>query len=90
MTNPKMRVVKTSIGNIVENPNKEEYGFEILKMSLLQLQVCSKLPKNEIESQVNRISPSGTRHGWQLETKGKLAPIECEKKDGNKHYLFSC
>lgn len=75
---------------IVENPTKEEHGFEITKMSLLNLQVCSKLPKEEIEYMVNRYSPSGTSNGWHLEKEGNLAPVDCSKGDGSKHYVFTC
>ncbi len=76
--------------NVVEKPTKEEHGFEVTKMSILNLQVCSKLPQDRIEGAVNRYSPSGTSLGWRLEIEGNLAPVECSKKDGSKHYVFSC
>lgn len=76
--------------NFVEKPTKEKHGFEILRMSLLNLQVCSKLSDAEVSEAVNKYSPSGTSNGWRLETEGDLAPLECDNKDGSKHYIFSC
>lgn len=73
-----------------ENPTKEKQGYEITKMNLLNLQVCSKLPVSEIEAAVNKYNPSGTSGGWILKTEGNLAPVECSKGDGSKHYVFSC
>ena len=75
---------------VIENPTEGDHGFEVTKMSLLKLQVCSKWPQDEIESVVNKHSQSGTSLGWRLETEGSLAPIACSKKDESKHYLFTC
>lgn len=74
----------------VERPTKEEHGFEVCQMSLLSLQVCSKLPQDEIEARVNKYFHAGTSLGWHLETEGALAPVECSEGDGARHYLFSC
>lgn len=81
---------KELLKNMVENPTKKEHGFEITKMSLLNLQVCSKLPQDEIGAIVNRYSPSGTEQGWHLETEGNLAPVCCANDPLSKHYVFSC
>lgn len=78
------------IGSVVENPTKKDDGFQVLNMSLLNLQVCSKLPQEEIETAVNTSSPSGTSNGWRLETEGNLAPVACADDPLSKHYLFSC
>jgi len=76
--------------NVVENPTKEEHGFEVMKMDLINLRVCSKLPADKIETQVNRHFQSGTTMGWILRTDGKAAPVNCGKGDGSIHYMFSC
>ena len=78
------------MNKIIENPTKEEHGFEVTKMSILNLQVCPKLAQNEIELNVNRYFHSGTSNGWSLETMENLAPVDCDKKDGSKHYVFTC
>jgi hypothetical protein len=81
---------KALLEAIVEHPTKEEHGFEITRMNLLNLHVCSKLSPDEIEERVNRFSPSGTSNGWRLERDGNLAPVDCDNGDGSKHYVFSC
>jgi hypothetical protein len=73
----------------IENPTKQEHGFEVIKMNLLNLQVCSSLQQDEIEARVNRFFSSGTQNGWRLETEGNRAPVECAN-GGAKHYLFTC
>ncbi len=75
---------------IVENPTKTEHGFEVTRMSLFNLQVCSRLNAKEIRLAVNHYFQSGTSAGWVLETSGKLAPVKCSENDGNIHYIFTC
>jgi hypothetical protein len=76
--------------NVVENPTKEVHGFEITRMYLLNMQVCSKLSASEVEKAVNAASPSGTTNGWRVERRGHLKPVECANGDGCKHYILTC
>ena len=76
--------------NIVENPTKADHDFEVLKMTIFDLIVCSPLPQDKIGAQVNRYFPAGTTNGWQLETEGNKAPVACHVGDGCVHFMFSC
>ena len=75
---------------VVEKPTKEKHGFEVTKMWLVNLQVCSKLSPDDVEMNVRRHFPSGTSNNWTLERKGTLAPVDCSEGDGSKHYVFTC
>ncbi len=69
-----------------------DYDYEVTKMSLLNLQVCSNCPPKEIEAveiAVKESTPAGTSGNWYIEKKGNLAPVECER-GGRWHYVFTC
>jgi DNA polymerase II large subunit len=68
-------------------------AYEVIRMSILQLQVCSPIPPEEsdkVEKAVQKNFPSGTRGNWRLETEGKVSPVKCSEKENHWHYLFSC
>lgn len=68
------------------------YDYEITRMSLLNIQVCSNCPPEEIdaiEAAVRETSPAGTTGNWHIEKEGDLAPVECAN-GGRWHYVFSC
>lgn len=70
----------------------EKYDYDIIKMSPLNLQVCSNCPPEEIdavETAVRELSPAGTTGNWHIEKEGNLAPVECEN-GGRWHYVFTC
>ena len=68
------------------------YDYEVTRMSLLNLQVCSNCPPDEIdkiEDAVRLYSPAGTSNNWYIEREGNLSPVECEN-GGRWHYVFTC
>ncbi len=68
------------------------YDYEVTNMSLLNLQVCSNCPPDEIdkvEDAVRLYSPAGTSNNWGIEADGKLSPVVCSN-GGRWHYLFTC
>lgn len=70
----------------------ENYDYEIIRMSLLNLQVCSNCPPEKmdlLEVSVKSFSPSGTTGNWQIVKDGDLAPVPCSN-GGRWHYIFSC
>jgi hypothetical protein len=75
--------------DVVENPTKEEHGFEVLRMSIFDLQVCSRLAVDEVEEAVNKHFPPGTELGWRVDREGPRGPVECGN-GGATHYMFSC
>lgn len=69
-----------------------DYNYEIIKMNLLNLQVCSNCPPKEIDKindAIRLYSPAGTSNNWYIEKNGNLAPVKCEKGD-RWHYIFTC
>ena len=66
---------------------------EILRSSLLNIQVCSRLPEEETLQWLREKSPAGTSGNWQLQRKdsdGYLAPVQCAENPGRKHFVFNC
>jgi len=65
----------------------------IIREGLLSIQVCSIHPPEQIEkalADLNRISPSGTEHGWVISDCETHSPVACADYNGRWHYVFVC
>lgn len=67
-------------------------------VGMLSASVCAdnSLSPEEVEAEFNRISPSGTTHGWKLSEEshfrqGNTNPCQCNQfPESRTHYLFVC
>ena len=76
----------------MEKVKFDKYDYEVTYIGLLNLQVCSNCPPDEIdkvETAVRLNDPAGTTGNWFVEKDGNLAPVICSN-GGRWHYLFSC
>lgn len=79
----------------METQNKVEFGeydYEVTRMGLLNIQVCSNCPPEEmdkVEEVVRTHDPAGTTGNWFIEKEGDLGPVECSN-GGRWHYVFTC
>lgn len=67
--------------------------FEVVRQTLLQLQVCSPIPperSKELEFNVQQHFPAGTTNNWRLDDQEHMKPVKCWSTDGNWHYMFIC
>ena len=65
--------------------------FEVIRESIIQLQVCTKIePGNEeiLSDLVSQKRPSGTSMGWQVDKNYK--PVQCLNDNEKWHYILSC
>ena len=69
------------------------YDYEITRASILNLQVCSNCPLEEIEKLEDAVkthSPAGTANNWMIIKEGNLAPVKCLEDNNRQHYMFEC
>ena len=77
---------------LIDNPIKDE-DCEILRSSLLNIQVCSSLSEEETLEWLRRVSPAGTSANWGFQRKDDkdyLAPVQCVDDPKRTHYIFRC
>lgn len=67
-----------------------EKPYEVTRMNIFNIQVCSSLPEDKIEAEVNKYDPAGTSNGWMLCLDGERAPTPCDNDPTKTHYLFAC
>jgi hypothetical protein len=74
----------------------ETKDFEVLRESLLYIQVCSSLTRKQTEQRLNSERPPGTSlNRWVLDDEtlstGEPNPCAChEHPDTHRHWLFHC
>ena len=81
---------KTDI--LIDEPIKDE-NCEIVRSSLLNIQVCSKLSEEETLLWLQQNSPAGTSGNWQMQNRDALdylEPVQCANDSEKKHYIFIC
>lgn len=65
--------------------------FEIIRYTILRVQVCTSLDNEVATERVNTESPTGIPSLWKLLTDEKLGPIPCEDNPStHRHLLFEC
>ena len=72
--------------------NKRAFDFEVIKVALFDMRVCSNCPperKLELEDAVRLMCPAGTTENWHLNEERGYEPVECER-GGRWHYMFRC
>jgi hypothetical protein len=69
----------------------------VYSSGIVSCSVCAsgKLPKREVESEVNRINPTGIGSRWKISkdktfSSGESNPCTCGKYKNRKHYLLNC
>jgi len=76
---------------LVFSRNRKHSGFEVVKESLLFMQICTtETDKEKIEQMVQDQSPSGISSNWHLSDEPGHAPVACDNGGGNFHYMLSC
>jgi len=76
----------------IDKPIKDE-NCEILKSSLLNIQVCSRLSEEETLEWLRVNSPAGTTGNWGLQYRDSedyLASVQCAGNSDRKHFIFIC
>lgn len=77
----------------IEKVKFDNYEYEVTRISVLNMQVCSNCPPaemNKVEEAVKLNDPAGTSDNWVLEREGAVAPVKCDSIEGRWHYLFVC
>lgn len=64
----------------------------IYSEGLLFLSVCvaKDMPLEEVESDVNRLRPTGISSPWSISDEKKSHPFPCDQDDSHVHYLLNC
>ena len=76
---------------LIDKPIKDE-NCEILRSSILNIQVCSKLSEEETLAWLRINSPAGTSANWGLQRKDAddyLEPVQCAEDPNRTHYIFN-
>lgn len=76
------------IEKIKEGENNPD--FQVTKMSIFNLQVCSSKTEDEVLKWAREFSPAGTEGNWQKTEDVKLRPVVCAENSSRKHYVFEC
>jgi len=65
--------------------------YQVMKMTLLNLIVCSKLGENECLEKVKAGFPAGTSNNWQVSDRENQRPVKCaDNPETNWHYCYVC
>ena len=70
--------------------------FTVYAEGLCYASVCTSLPREEVESRMNRERPPGTELGWRISDEptfkgGEPNPCPChDQPDTHRHYLMVC
>lgn len=68
---------------------KDEKG-EVLRMNMLQIQVCFDGSLEEALAWVREKCPAGTSNNWVKDERPEVAPIACADMPLRTHYIFTC
>ncbi len=63
---------------------------EVIKVTLLHCQVCSKLDEAGALAWLRSAMPAGTQNNWQLSNRPELKAVECSEDSEKHHYMFTC
>lgn len=72
---------------LIDNPIKD-HNCEILRSTIFNIQVCSKLSEKETLEWLRKNSPAGTVNNWGLQN--DISPVQCVNDPEKMHYIFNC
>lgn len=85
---------KATTDSYVELVTKISSTLEIYAEGICYMSVCTSLPLEEAERELNILRPTGISSKWKKHdgtfSGGEENPCPCPDKPGHLHYLFSC
>jgi len=65
--------------------------FDLLRVGILNSQVCSDGTWDEALEWIRRTNPAGTQNNWSKDERPEVAPVPCASNPHTrKHYVFKC
>jgi len=62
----------------------------LMKVGLLNAQVCSEGTYDEALDWLQKSNPAGTVNNWQKDERKEVAPVKCADDSKRTHYIFEC
>jgi hypothetical protein len=65
-------------------------NFELIRMGMLQAQVCGDGSWDEALEWIRLHHPAGTEANWQKDERPEVVPVICGQNPKRTHYIFVC